>query len=195
MMISVSDVPAAIYDMWLVYTVKQQTDTSQWRGSGVLSVGAAGWRGVPFKWCWRNTAVAGGRGRCHRLWPVSVRPAVAARCLSSCCRKSPRSSDSGAAGRPECCCSLIRGIECLTSRGQTFLLEMENSFSHSLHWLASLSFNQTWPPWNKQCHLTLCLNLLLQHQRYCRYSTWRALLASLMSSIFIFDLMTKKKKN
>lgn len=32
--------------------------------------------------------------------------------------------------------------------GLTFLLEMENSFSHSLQWLASLSFNQTWPPWN-----------------------------------------------
>lgn len=27
--------------------------------------------------------------------------------------------------------------------GLTFRLEMENSFSHSLQWLASLSFNQT----------------------------------------------------
>lgn len=46
-----------------------------------------------------------------------------------------------------------------------FRLEMENSFSHSLQWLASLSFNQTWPP-------------------------WRALLASLMSSIFILDSLS-----
>lgn len=37
-----------------------------------------------------------------------------------------------------------------SARALTFRLEMENSFSHSLQWLASLSFNQTWPPWNKE---------------------------------------------
>lgn len=46
-----------------------------------------------------------------------------------------------------------------------FRLEMENSFSHNLQWVASLSFNQTWPP-------------------------WRALLASLMSSIFNLDSLS-----
>lgn len=87
-------------------------------------------------------------------------------------------------------CSLIKRYWMFPMiRGPTFLLEMENSFSHSLHWLASLSFNQTWPPWNNHLTLSTCLNLLKQHQRHRRYATWRALLASLISSIFIFDLV------
>lgn len=40
-----------------------------------------------------------------------------------------------------------RGLgQVVMAGGPTFLLEMENSFSHSLQWLASLSFSQTCPP-------------------------------------------------
>lgn len=89
-------------------------------------------------------------------------------------------------------CSLIKRYWMFPMiRGPTFLLEMENSFSHSLHWLASLSFNQTWPLWNNRSTLSTCLNLLNQHHRHRHYATWRALLASLISSIFIFDLVRK----
>lgn len=136
------------------FTPQSSKQTRPWgRGPFALSDGAAAGRpGVPFKWHWRNTAAAGGRGRCRRLWPVLVKRAEAARCPSSCCRKSLRSSDSGAGQRPPhhwVMCSLIKRHWILPMiRGPTFLLEMENSFSHSLHWLASLSFSQTWPPWN-----------------------------------------------
>lgn len=46
-------------------------------------------------------------------------------------------------------CQLYGSGSAESARALTFRLEMENSFSHSLQWLASLSFNQTWPPWNK----------------------------------------------
>lgn len=48
---------------------------------------------------WRNIVEVGGRGRCHTLWLVLVRRAEAAHCRSSCYRKSPHSSDSGAVQR------------------------------------------------------------------------------------------------
>lgn len=48
---------------------------------------------------WRSIAGGGGRGRCHRLWLVLVRRAEGARCQSSCYRRSPHSSYSGAGER------------------------------------------------------------------------------------------------
>lgn len=45
---------------------------------------------------WRSIVGGGGRGRCHRLGLVLVRQAEEARCQSSCYRRSPHSSYSGA---------------------------------------------------------------------------------------------------
>lgn len=45
---------------------------------------------------WRSIAAGGGRGRCHRLALVWETLAEEARCQSSCYRKSPHSSYSGA---------------------------------------------------------------------------------------------------
>lgn len=45
---------------------------------------------------WRSIAGGGGRGRCHRLSLVLARRAEGAHCQSSCYRKSPHSSYSGA---------------------------------------------------------------------------------------------------
>lgn len=48
---------------------------------------------------WRSIAAGGGRGRCHRLALVWETLAEEARCQSSCYRKSPHSSYSGAVER------------------------------------------------------------------------------------------------
>ena len=48
---------------------------------------------------WRSIAGGGGRGRCHRLGLVLVRRAEGAHCQSSCYRRSPHSSYSGAEER------------------------------------------------------------------------------------------------
>lgn len=52
--------------------------------------------GTSFKWGWRSIAAEAGRGRCHRLWLVLETQVEEARCQSSCYRKSPHSSYSGA---------------------------------------------------------------------------------------------------
>ncbi len=64
---------------------------------------------------------------------------------------------------PKCCCCLVYRckLTAVKSSELTFRLEMENSFSHSLQWLASLSFNQTWPPWNKKTQSLFLPNFTL----------------------------------
>lgn len=52
-----------------------------------------------FTWGWRSSAAAAGRGRCHTLWQVWARRAEGAHCQSSCYRRSPHSSCSGAGER------------------------------------------------------------------------------------------------
>lgn len=126
----------------------------------------------------KSTAGEGGRGRCHRLWLVLVRRAEAAHCRSSCCRIFPHSSGSGAAEGSQkratlqiYCCLWVRISGCKSIIWeQTFRLEMENSFSHSLQWLASLSFNQTWPPWNT---VHLCFTYWCKYLNQAPSYGWR----------------------
>lgn len=116
-----------------------------WRGSGALSVNRSrGIGGAPLQ----QEGVAGvadsdrfrrGGQRQLVVWAAVAEnlPAVATVVLETDERLTE--------------CSSREMEQLVMVRGPTFLLEMENSFSQSLQWLASLSFNQTWPPWNNRC--------------------------------------------
>lgn len=80
--------------------VSREMDLTEGRRVGIWVSAQIVWSSVSAWHCftldWRNTVGVRGRGRCHRLWLVLARRAEAAHCRSSCYRKSPHSSDSGA---------------------------------------------------------------------------------------------------